>query len=545
MDFLKAQITRIQEQLGGLSATQKMLTASLLTIMVMTLLWWSRWAAEPEMSPILDQSMSQDDIGQIAANLDAQGIPHKVVGDKVYVPSDRKVEILAELGYSQALPRNFDSAFDDIIKQSNFLDSPDKTDQMYLHAKERTLAEIIGQFPGVSNAMVVVDPTHERGFEGTEVQPVGTVTLTTRRGADGSNRQLAESTADTVSHAFAGLARSRVNVIIDGVSYPVQDPSEDGIVAGGDGVETQKIFEDHYREKIQALLQDIPGVMVSVTVKVNTAASVINKHTIDPKMTVSIPTRTEQTTDDQTTASSGGGEPGAEPNTGMSLNSEGGGGGGSNSSSEKDEYATDHEMQDQVIKQGPGDATVVAASVRVPRSYFIEAYKKENDDKDPDDATLAAYTDKELAQIRSEVKGCAVFPSDDALFVGAYTDITPPEVPVAQASAASPVTATLGRHTKEIGVGALAVVSLFMVSMMVRKGVPPTTVLQPAEENEPQTLQASEAVVGSAADTGASLDGMELDEDTVKAQQMLDQVQQMVGSNPDAAANLVKRWMNR
>ena len=39
--------------------------------------------------------------------------------------------------------------------------------------------------------------------------------------------------------------------------------------------------------------------------------------------------------------------------------------------------------------------------------------------------------------------------------------------------------------------------------------------------------------------------GMELDEDSVKAQQMLNQVSNLVAENPDAAANLVKRWLNR
>jgi len=41
------------------------------------------------------------------------------------------------------------------------------------------------------------------------------------------------------------------------------------------------------------------------------------------------------------------------------------------------------------------------------------------------------------------------------------------------------------------------------------------------------------------------LDGMELDEESAKAQQMLNQVSALVEENPDAAANLVKRWMNR
>ena len=37
MDALKAQLLRIQQQLSGLSASQKMLTASLVAIMVLTI----------------------------------------------------------------------------------------------------------------------------------------------------------------------------------------------------------------------------------------------------------------------------------------------------------------------------------------------------------------------------------------------------------------------------------------------------------------------------------------------------------------------------
>ena len=44
---------------------------------------------------------------------------------------------------------------------------------------------------------------------------------------------------------------------------------------------------------------------------------------------------------------------------------------------------------------------------------------------------------------------------------------------------------------------------------------------------------------------GATLDGMELDEESVKAQEMIGQVSTLVRENPDAAATLVKRWLNR
>ena len=65
MDFVKNQIQRIQQQLAGLTASQRMLTAALVVIMVMTLLYWGRTAGTAEMTPLLEQSFTQNDLGAI------------------------------------------------------------------------------------------------------------------------------------------------------------------------------------------------------------------------------------------------------------------------------------------------------------------------------------------------------------------------------------------------------------------------------------------------------------------------------------------------
>ena len=41
------------------------------------------------------------------------------------------------------------------------------------------------------------------------------------------------------------------------------------------------------------------------------------------------------------------------------------------------------------------------------------------------------------------------------------------------------------------------------------------------------------------------MDGIEVDTDSVRNQQIISQVSSMVKENPDAAANLVKRWLSR
>ncbi len=486
MDFLKAQFNRIQEQLSGLTATQKMLVVSLLTIMVMTLLWWSRYAAEPEMSPLLDtQTLSTEDIGQISANLDAQGIPHEVINNSVYVPADRKLEIMAVLGYSNALPKNFEDGFDSIVKEMNWLDPPDKTKEMFLRAKEQTLKSIIRRMPGVADAEVVIDASEERHLDDTDVQPVATVMITTDRNNKMDSHRLAEVAADMVCGAKAGLQRGSVRVAVDGQSIQIHDNSDGGMGGDDDAVAMQKQYEDLYQKKIEHALQDIDGVIVSVTVKLDTSDTVTTIHKVDPKQIVSTPSHTEEDTLQQDAQPAASEEPGAVPNTGISLPSPsgGGGGGGSSTSTDKTDFDTDHGKQDQWIKQGAGTATVAAASVRIPRSYFVRTYKAENGGKDPDDpATLTAYINTQLAQIHDEVKGCAVFPTDDALYVGTFSDVAQPDLPVAQESAGSPLTSAVGKHGKEIGVGALALVSLFMVSMMVRGskgGAPPSPAASP------------------------------------------------------------------
>ena len=85
-----------------------------------------------------------------------------------------------------------------------------------------------------------------------------------------------------------------------------------------------------------------------------------------------------------------------------------------------------------------------------------------------------------------------------------------------------------------------------MVSMMVRKGSPLPAVAAPTLPVMPMPLlDASETLAGEVSEGKSTLDAMELDEDAVRAQQMVDQVSSMVEENPDAAAGLVKRWLNR
>jgi flagellar biosynthesis/type III secretory pathway M-ring protein FliF/YscJ len=191
----------------------------------------------------------------------------------------------------------------------------------------------------------------------------------------------------------------------------------------------------------------------------------------------------------------------------------------------------------------------MTATVRVPRSYFVKVYKEQNPKAtDPDEATLQPSVDAELKRIRADVKLCTNLTDDKSVAVETYFDtvLAASEAPVVAANSGVGVTGMVGGHAKEIALGVLAVVSLFMMSTMVKKGAPvPVLISEPEPERPKGKLTSGEEVVGEAGDGETILGGMELDEDAAKTQQMLGQVSDLVKENPDAAANLIKRWMNK
>jgi len=104
----------------------------------------------------------------------------------------------------------------------------------------------------------------------------------------------------------------------------------------------------------------------------------------------------------------------------------------------------------------------------------------------------------------------------------------------------------IGSYGREIAIGSFGLISLFMASTIIRKGLsgPVVAVATAGARRQAPHFDDREDIAGLAGGVSSMLDGLELDEETVRVQQMFDQVSTMVDENPDAAANLVKRWLN-
>lgn len=553
MDFVKAQYDRIRQQLGELSASQRMLTVTLLAVMAVTLVYWVRYAGKPEMVALLDQPMGAEDVTRLRGKLGGMGIRYEVTGDRLMVPSEQRDAALGALAFDQALPTSTSTGFDALIKNISPFGGETQNAQWWGQAKQAKLAEMMRGWPGVLDANVIIDSTERRTFTN-PVQPKATINIKTRDGRR-PEKKLVMAAADLVAGAQSGLDRGRVTVIVNGVSFPMHDQGADSVAAGGgELIELRQQYEEYFTRKINNQLRWLNAeVFVSVTVDVNNRSTQAVETKYDPKGTAKVETRQRTRTSEDQTSQRAGGEPGAGANIQGSIADADTGGDevSSNTNEDETEYQSGLSRVETTSREGPGGATVRAATVRVPHSYFVRMYRERNPGgggagtTEPNEAALQPLLERELGKIRAEVKGCVGL-SDDALAtVETYADAVLASAEAAPVAPASNVAAVVGVHGKEIALGALAVVSLFMVSMMVRKGSP-APVAAPAEAPGPvPQLAAGEEVVGEAGDGEQMLDGMELDEDAAKTQQMLGQVSDLVKENPDAAANLIKRWLNK
>ena len=545
MDVLKKQLANIQQQLSGLSASQKMLTLSLVAIMMMTFIWWGRYAGTAETEPVFNQSLDTEQVQRIRSVLKSESIPFEIAGDKVLVPVEKKDLAVAALVEANAMPKNASGSYEDWMGKVSPFASPSMNDKMNNEYLQQRLGSILCLMKGVAEANVLIDPTHER-YVGQRVEPSAAVSIRTKNGE--GNKDLAKSVAYFVAASNAHMRPSRVSILIDGKAVSVRDP--DPNLPDGDIDETIAKQEARYAMNVkEALSQYGSNVVAVVHAKIDLVTLRSNSLTYGTVKAKEVKNETESS--DTTTPQAATAEPGAAPNTGLSVPTTPAPSANATTNTQKDK--TENQVfadQTNEDKSKPaGEPMAVSAAVSIPRTFFVqEAKGADNSAKQPDPKEVQAAFEShkdEMIQMVMNAIGIAD-PKAVSISLG-------PDIPMLMAtdgagtstSSGSGGVTSLTNHLKEVAVGALAVISLVMVSMRVKKSAPAPVIAATVEDTTPIHLGPTIDIAGEVSETDQALDGMELDEDAIKANQMVDQVSTMVKENPDAAATMVKRWLNR
>ena len=567
MDFLRQQLAVVQERLAALSASQKLLTAALAVIVVMTMLYWGKVSASRDYVAVLPNALAGEELAAVTASLRSQGIAYTVEAGKVMVAADHQVEALGGLSFNQAIPANATNALDAMFKDASPWDSQAAFGVRVNGANERNLAAIFRTYPGVKQAQVVI--TDAPGSALSRREPRIAINLQTK-GGEVDRRKIAAAARSFALNCVAGLTDRFMSVTVD--MQPFSGDANGG--AGGDALDVIRQYEAAEAEKLRSQFQSIAGVNVQVTAVMDTATRVVKKHSVDPKGgKVSEVTESERETSTPVAVAAPVAEPGVVANTQLDLrasNAPVGGGGGIAIEKIKESTSLDYNKTETEESQPAGTCHVVGATVTVPRSYFVEIWRRMqatavDANARPTEDQLATVIDAQSKRIRAVVAALTQLKTDDSITIRDSFDLDPivggPVLAAASAPGAAANLALLATgHARELAIGVLAVTSLFMVSRMVKKAAPTPLAgvgslnLMVADEPDhaaatlrrppPKTI-GGEEVAAEVGDGAAVMFGQEIDADVLETSQMIEQVGGFVKQNPDAAAQMIGRWMSR
>ncbi|MFB3431840.1 MAG: flagellar M-ring protein FliF C-terminal domain-containing protein [Phycisphaerales bacterium] len=561
--FRRAQAT-IQKYLAMLTVSQKLLIASLVVVMLMTLFVVQQYASTTDYQEVAPGATPQE-LRTIVSHLQATGQEYREIEGKVMVPASAQRRVFASLIETGNAPADNRIYFDNLVEKQSWTQNYQQNEQLATIARQNELARSIAAMNGVSKAQVFLDVPKRRGIGVVDRTPTASVVVI---GRDGLSQDTVDSIAHLVASSTAGLLVENVRVI-DGRTNRQMRASTENEFSIASYAEAAASFERQARDKITDLLSYIPGVIISV----NAQVTMEHRQETDRKFhgegegSTSLLRSSSTTNMDQTMASRGG-EPGTRSNAGADVTA------GGSSSDRVSEGAEDVEfdtamggVETQRVIPG-GRLQKMNAVVNIPRDYFVSIWRSQQDGQDgadppvPTDADLTAVRDAELARIQAEVARLIDFSEMvdgrevdmDTLMqesvVVSMIPILPDFAGLTGAAAGAgggllgvtgPI--AVGELAKTVGIGALALASLGFVVMTAFKANR-RDVLPSAEElvGIPPALQDGDGIVGEAMEADSALSGVELSEDELKMRKMREQIAELVSEHPDQAAKVVTRW---
>jgi flagellar biosynthesis/type III secretory pathway M-ring protein FliF/YscJ len=568
MDQLRKVLALITSQLSKLTPTQKLLIGSVCVIALMSLFLVTQYAGQAKMVELIPAGTPEDQ-AKAAEYLDGAGVPYEFNSAKrVMVPTDRKFPALARLAKAQVITGQSLLGRNNLVEHQDWLKPKAVQGQMYVTALCNDLAKVIGNFPGIDGADVFISAPETAGLGSPMKRSVATVTVFPKAGAK-LDQGTVDALADLVAGTTAGLDTKNVS-IIDGVNRrSYRAGQENGFSANG-YMEQVAIVEERVRDKIvDHLGRFIGDVVVSVNAIVDGSRTDVRTESALPKGegTIAIPIE-ERSTTSSSTSGSRPAAPGLGGNVGMDIEYAGGEGGNTTDETSEIRYSAKIGSRTETRQMPRGRPTKINVAVSVPRGYVEQVLKQRGGaaagGAAPTDAEIESEWSTRVSKGLEDMIRPLVQTADMAGTALEAGEVVVSLIPVAIASvgpggsgnggngAPAGASGGMGGVTSLVSsglfrqavLGGLALLSIGMMFMLVRKAgraAPMPT----AEElvGIPPAIEPDSDLVGEADEGETPMMGIEIDSDQLKRQKMLQEVSELVKSNPQSAVGVFNRWL--
>lgn len=558
MGQLRQVLTQIWQMLLKLTIAQRLLIVSLVAVMAMALALVALYSSEPAMKPLAPGAGAKDQ-ARVADFLDRRQVKHKTVGGQIMVPAEQVGLLRSQLFEEGVQIDDTAVMFNTLLSQQSWTMSRSQVELSEMIALQNELSNIVSRFRGVRRASVIIDAPGSSGLGTAVRRPTASATVFTSDG-----RPIDQSTVDSIAHLIAG-AKAGLDVqavrVIDGTRNTQHRARSDDTAIASTYLEHAAKVEDRVRLKLLDLLQYIGGAVVAVNAQVDvTRKESQTSRVLDVgKGSVTAPTR-ERTSERTEGEMASAAEAGVRSNVGLDINRSGGGGSSSKDKQSEGEMETEFGRTVEKVVDPRGMPTKINATIGVPRSYLVALWKRaqgaQGANAEPTDQDLDPLMKSEVERIRADVRPLVEASGEGGVIGGDVVVSVFPDVAAGVGVALAGVSGGggggggigsmlgVGGLVKNVALGALALVSLGMMLMMVRK-TGKADPLPSAQElaGAPPILQRQSDLIGEADEAEAALTGIELTDDTIKHQKLLEQVEEMVRSKPDETATLLNRWI--
>lgn len=551
-DFIQRSWTQIQAHIGDWSFTTKWLIGSLVVILLLVGVIFVNLASTPQMVPI--STVAEGGAVELVAHLEADGIENEVRGSQVYVRTKDQGRAIATLANHNLISPNAYAAFEDLVSNQSWMTTNRQSDQQMRMATGKFLGTVVGEFPGVDHAYVVIDKPDTVGIGLGYVPPSAMVTVSMQPGQE-VNRRMADALISLLTGSVSGLPAENVKVI-DATNRREFGSRDENSVDAGTHLEHLMAQERLHKEKVEEVLRSFSGAMVAVKIVTSQVVRRSDEYTGYDKPAVA----SEQTSEQTMSNMQAGGEAGSRSNTGASIDT---GGGVGTSSSTTENETTFHEPQ--VIRRtqeqvAGNEIRLINVSVAIPRSYFVQIYMAQQGGSEsvepPSDAELEPIIEAEKSKIKDLVEPQLVAMPTESGPEGGASASQPGTISVAMVYDRAFLEPVMAGSSGGLGavidsewapmamVGSLAVISLVFMLGMVKKATR-TESMPTIEElaGVPPTLPTDDDLMGEVDEMDGGLAGVEVAEEDLRSRQIAEQISELVKANPEEVSNLLGKWV--
>ncbi|MAE66726.1 MAG: hypothetical protein CMJ18_20860 [Phycisphaeraceae bacterium] len=546
MEFLKRSWQQVHDQVRQWPANVKWLIGVSLICMIALLLLVLTFAGSPSEVPI--EGFASNRPGEVEMRLRTAGVKVRLRDGQIMVPSDQRWLALQILASSDLMSDTAFKTFDKLIEGSLW-QSNRQFAVKEKWARQEVLAQIIATFSGVRSANVVLDIPDGVGFGRSHVRPSASVNVI----MDGSrrvDRRMVEAIAGLVSSAVASMKIQDV-VVIDANEARQFTVKEMGEFGPEDALAAVQESEQYHQGKISEHLHYIRGVIVTVNVQIEpVGAKTVSAYEYESTETL----KSQDSTTKERRNQRQDGEPGTRSNVGANIASTGGDLDLETEETERTEYDGKPMVQQSQTRMVGQTTKKINVSISVPSSFIQRSFDVSKggaadaaggDVQNAPPAPDGAFVKAELAKIEQGIQ-----PIIDTLDhkgdvnVGVFNDGPMREALAAQLAGPAGFVARFGDWVRPAGLGLLVLTAVGLMLTMVRKATHNPS-LPTAQElaGVPPILPDDEDLIGEAEESEAAMPGLELDEESVRARQVAEQISELIKEKPEEAAILVGKWV--